>query len=191
MTTVGTAETFTSGLATDTPPRNCWNGRQNCGNGQIPLRKRTYCSIIAIATMPRSTQLSSPPCSDAWPAVASEAWTRVGRSDDAVRSEPACYPLAAFEGSPMSDPNSPEDPVVRRDRREHGGAPFHPDDDALAARTERERVDAGLEAFDEDDVPPATDAPSSVDITDTAEYQEADAEVRRQEDEGELYPLTD
>lgn len=46
-----------------------------------------------------------------------------------------------------------------RDRREHGGAPQHLDDDALAARTEQERVDAGLEPYDPADVPPATDEP--------------------------------
>ena len=46
-----------------------------------------------------------------------------------------------------------------RHRREHGGAPMHPDDEALARRTERERVDAGLEDYDPDDVPPATDTP--------------------------------
>ncbi len=78
-----------------------------------------------------------------------------------------------------------------RDRREHGGASPHVDDDALAERTERERVEAGLEAYDPADVPPATDAPSAVDPTDTDEYREEMAEVRRQIDEGELYPLTE
>lgn len=78
-----------------------------------------------------------------------------------------------------------------RDRREHGGAPQHLDDDALAARTERERVDAGLEAYDPNDLPPATDAPAEVDPTDTEEYAEEMGEVRREVEEGELYPLTD
>jgi hypothetical protein len=36
---------------------------------------------------------------------------------------------------------------------------MHPDDDELARRTEQERADAGLEPFDPDDVPPATDGP--------------------------------
>ena len=78
-----------------------------------------------------------------------------------------------------------------RDRREHGGAPMHPDDDALARRTERERVDAGLEDYDPDDVPPATDTPPLADVTDTEIYQEERAEVKRQLEEGELYPLTE
>ena len=78
-----------------------------------------------------------------------------------------------------------------RDRREHGGAPMHPDDEALARRTERERVDAGLDDYDPDDVPPATDTPPLVDVTDTEIYQEERAEVKRQLEEGELYPLTE
>jgi hypothetical protein len=80
---------------------------------------------------------------------------------------------------------------VRRDRREHGGAGGHPDDDALARRTEQERVDAGLDAFDPGDVPPATDAPPGFDPAEDEASQEAAAEVRRQESEGELYPLTE
>ena len=57
-----------------------------------------------------------------------------------------------------------------RDRHEHGGASMRPDDEALARRTERERVDAGLEDYDPNDVPLATDTP--------------------QLEEGELYPLS-
>jgi hypothetical protein len=53
------------------------------------------------------------------------------------------------------------DDVPHRDRREHGGASMHPDDDELARRTEEERVDAGLEPFDPDDVPPATGSPEA------------------------------
>ena len=41
-----------------------------------------------------------------------------------------------------------------RDRREHGGASQHPDDDQLARLTEEERVAAGLDAYDPDEVPP-------------------------------------
>jgi hypothetical protein len=84
-----------------------------------------------------------------------------------------------------------EDPVVHRDRREHAGAPARPDDDALARRTEQERVEAGLEAYDPDDVPPATDVDTASDPADTEEYQEETAMIRRQMSEGELYPLTD
>jgi hypothetical protein len=86
--------------------------------------------------------------------------------------------------------DSQDEPQVHRDRREHGGAGGHPDDDELAKRTERERVDAGLSPFDPDDVPAATDAPPPFDVTQTSEYQEAEAEVRREESEGELYPST-
>lgn len=46
---------------------------------------------------------------------------------------------------------------VHRDRREHGGASPHVDDDALAERTEDERVEIGLDDFNPDEVPPATD----------------------------------
>lgn len=78
-----------------------------------------------------------------------------------------------------------------RDRREHGGAPMRPDDEALARRTERERVDAGLDDYDPDDVPPATDTPLLTDITDSEIYQKERAEVKRELEEGELYPLRD
>src|SRR5690242_14791994 len=56
------------------------------------------------------------------------------------------------------EPDEPED-EFHRDRREHGGAPFHLDDDQLARLTEEERVAAGLEDYDPDEVPPATDPP--------------------------------
>jgi hypothetical protein len=92
-------------------------------------------------------------------------------------------------------PDSGDDePTVRRDRREHGGSPVHPDnaeEEALARRTEQERVDAGLDDYDPDAVPPATDAPSDFDPTATEEYQEENAELHRQESEGEVYPLTE
>jgi hypothetical protein len=92
------------------------------------------------------------------------------------------------------DPDSdfdPEDDTVRRDRRQHGGASARPDDDELARRTERERVDAGLADFDPDDVPPATDAPPAFDVTTTDAYIEEKAEARRQSEEFELYPIDD
>ena len=44
-----------------------------------------------------------------------------------------------------------------RDRRFHGGAPDHLDDEELERRTEAERVAAGIDAYDPNDVPPATD----------------------------------
>jgi hypothetical protein len=84
-----------------------------------------------------------------------------------------------------------DDPLVHRDRHQHGGGPDRPDDDELARRTERERVDAGLAAYDPDDVPPATDVEAPLDPAATEEYQEETAEIRRQMSEGEIYPLTD
>ena len=74
-----------------------------------------------------------------------------------------------------------------RDRREHGGASQHPDDDQLARLTEEERVAAGLDAYDPDEVPPATDTPPQPeDITQTEEWQEERAEIRREYDKDEL-----
>ena len=80
---------------------------------------------------------------------------------------------------------------ARRDRREHGGAPMRPDDDELARRTEQERVDAGVDDYDPDEVPPATDEPVPTDLTESEDYQETQAETRREAEEGEIYPLTD
>jgi len=74
-----------------------------------------------------------------------------------------------------------------RNRREHGGAPQHIDDDRLARLTEEERVEAGVDDFDPDEVPPATDSPPQPwDVTETDVYQEAQAEIRREYDEDEL-----
>jgi hypothetical protein len=75
----------------------------------------------------------------------------------------------------------------RRDRHEHGGAPpYKIDDDRLARLTEEERVAAGIDAYDPDEVPPATDEPQPFDVTETDEYQEARAEIRREFDKDEL-----
>src|SRR5207253_1135433 len=77
-----------------------------------------------------------------------------------------------------------------RDRREHGGASQRPDDDRLARLTEEERVEAGLDAYDPDEVPPATDTPPlSDDVTQTEVYQEERAEIERELDKGELRPV--
>jgi hypothetical protein len=84
--------------------------------------------------------------------------------------------------------DTPDQPAEQfhRDRREHGGSPQHLDDDQLARLTEEERVEAGIDAYDPDEVPPATDAPPQQDVTQTEEYQEARAEVRRELDKDEL-----
>lgn len=84
------------------------------------------------------------------------------------------------------------DPEFHRDRREHGGAPQRLDDDRLADITEDERVEAGLDAFNPDEVPPATDPlPPGVpaprpDVREGNEYRAEQAEIRREEEAGEL-----
>jgi hypothetical protein len=84
------------------------------------------------------------------------------------------------------------EPQFNRDRREHGGAPQRLDDDKLAEITEDERVDAGLDDFNPDEVPAATDPlPDGVpnpddDIRQSTEWQEEKAELRRQEENGEF-----
>ena len=74
-----------------------------------------------------------------------------------------------------------------RNRREHGGAPQHLDDDQLAELAEEERVDAGVDDYDPDEVPPATDTdPEPEDIRQTEVYEEERAELRREIDNGEF-----
>ena len=82
----------------------------------------------------------------------------------------------------------PDQPAEQfhRDRREHGGSPDRIDEDRLDRLTEEERVEAGLDDFDPDEVPPATDEPPAFDVTQGEEYQEARAEIRREYDKGEL-----
>jgi hypothetical protein len=85
----------------------------------------------------------------------------------------------------QQDPDQPAD-QFRRDRREHGGIPGHPDDDRLARLAEEERVSARIDDYDPDEVPPATDAPPRPDISQSSEYQQARAEIRREFDKDEL-----
>jgi hypothetical protein len=66
-----------------------------------------------------------------------------------------------------TEPFQSDVPTQPRDRREHGGAPMHPNDDELARRTERERVEAGVRPYDSDDVPPAADAALPLDDAET------------------------
>jgi hypothetical protein len=77
-----------------------------------------------------------------------------------------------------------------RDRRFHGGAPDRLDDDELARRTTAERVEAGIEAYDPNDVPPATDEEPQTDITTSAVYQDIAGVAARQESKGETTPLS-
>jgi hypothetical protein len=81
---------------------------------------------------------------------------------------------------------APGPPDVRRDRREHGGAPQRLDDDALAERTEQERVDAGLADYAPGAVPPATDDPVPVDVTETDGYRQEVEEIDREVADGRL-----
>jgi len=88
----------------------------------------------------------------------------------------------------MSQQDSGEFPEqFHRDRRQHGGEIDRLDDDQLARLTEEERVAAGLDPYDPDEVPPATDTPPlPVDITQTEQYQEERAEEKREYDKDEL-----
>jgi len=84
------------------------------------------------------------------------------------------------------------EPEFHRDRREHGGAPQRLDDDKLAEIAEDERVDAGLDGYNPDEVPPATDPlpldeASRPDVRQGTEYREEQAEIRREEEAGELW----
>ncbi len=83
------------------------------------------------------------------------------------------------------------DEEFHRDRREHGGEIDRLDEEQLARLTEEERVEAGVDDYDPDEVPPATDEPPIPDIRQSEEFQEARAEIRHEEDEGELYPINE
>jgi hypothetical protein len=85
--------------------------------------------------------------------------------------------------------SAPGPPQVHRDRREHGGSSQRSvDDDALAERTQQERVEAGQEAYDPNDVPPATDDPVPTDFGEDELTQEIRGEVHREAEEGDWPP---
>jgi hypothetical protein len=84
------------------------------------------------------------------------------------------------------------EPEFHRDRREHGGAPQRLNEDELAEITEDERVDAGIDDYNPDEVPPATDplppdADTRTDVRQSTVYQEEQAEIRREEAAGEIW----
>ena len=81
------------------------------------------------------------------------------------------------------------DERFHRSRREHGGEIDRLDDDQLARLTEEERVAAGVDDYDPDEVPPATDTPPQADPSQSTERQEARAEFIREYEKGELYPI--
>jgi hypothetical protein len=81
------------------------------------------------------------------------------------------------------------DERFRRHRTEHGGEIDRLDDDQLARLTEEERVAAGVDDYDPDEVPPATDTPPLADPSQSTERQEARAEFIREYEKGELHPI--
>ena len=88
--------------------------------------------------------------------------------------------------SELPDPPPAEPSAFHRDRREHGGQSARPNDDQLAELTEEERVDAGLDPYEPDEIPPATDDPVPTDVTDSDQYEEERTEIEREKAEGEL-----
>jgi len=90
-----------------------------------------------------------------------------------------------------TEPFESDVPAPHRDRHEHGGGFDRPNDDELALRTDRERVEAGLEAYDDDDVPPAADATVPYDREADPIYQDIESVTARQEAEGETTPLSE
>ena len=93
----------------------------------------------------------------------------------------------------IDDPGEFTDQFAERfhhHRSEHGGEIDRLDEDQLARLTEEERVAAGVEDYDPDEVPPATDMPPlTQDVTQTEQYQEERAEFRREYEKGELHPI--
>jgi hypothetical protein len=90
-----------------------------------------------------------------------------------------------------TEPFESDVPGQPRDRREHGGAAARPNDDELARRTERERVEAGLEPYDPEDVPPAADAPVPYDPEADPIEQDIESVTAREEDQGKNRPLSE
>ncbi len=107
----------------------------------------------------------------------------IGFPAGTVSGRPAGYPDAMSQ-QPEDEAELPDS--FHRNRREHGGASEHLDDDQLARLTEEERVAAGLDDYDPDEVPPATDTPPEPDVTSSAEYQAERDEIRREVRSGEL-----
>ncbi|HZC62634.1 MAG TPA: hypothetical protein VE464_13455 [Streptosporangiaceae bacterium] len=88
--------------------------------------------------------------------------------------------------SELPDPPPAEPSAFHKSRREGGGLPLRPNDDQLAELAEEERVDAGVDPYEPDEVPPATDDPVPTDVTDSEQYQEEREEIEREKAEGEL-----
>ncbi len=86
----------------------------------------------------------------------------------------------------LPDPPPAEPSAFHRDRREHPGPLERLNDDQLAELAEEERVGAGLDPYEPDEVPPATDDPVPTDITESEQYQEERSEIEREKAKGEL-----
>ncbi len=77
-----------------------------------------------------------------------------------------------------------------RDRSVPGGEIHRLNEEQLARLAEEERVAAGVDDYDPDAVPPATDAaPLTSDVRQSEAYREERAEAARQEAEGQLRPV--
>jgi hypothetical protein len=94
------------------------------------------------------------------------------------------------------DPDGPDEFAEQfperfhRNRREHAGEIDRLDEDQLARLTEEERVAAGVDDYDPDEVPPAADTPPlTQDVRQTEQYQEERAEFIREYEKGELHPI--
>jgi hypothetical protein len=74
---------------------------------------------------------------------------------------------------PVEPPELPA--AFHRDRRQHGGASQRLNDDQLAELTEEERVEAGLDPYDPDEVPDATDDDDEADRDAFAHRREDDS----------------
>jgi hypothetical protein len=91
----------------------------------------------------------------------------------------------------MTEQTPAPDEQFHRDRRVHGGEIDRLDEDQLARLTEEERVEAGVDDYDPDEVPAATDEAPEPDTRQGEVFQEARAEIRREVDEGELRAITE
>jgi hypothetical protein len=84
-----------------------------------------------------------------------------GAREEASKDEDEIGDRTRRQWQPRLDelPAEQEEPAAafHRDRHEHGGAPSRLSEDQLARLTKEERVEAGLEDYDPDEVPPATE----------------------------------
>ena len=119
----------------------------------------------------------------------SAAHDEVGRAKDDLSKEVATLAVAEAEAR-VDYLRAQQDVNVRRADLEELALRCAQARYELARLTEEERVAAGLEPYDPDEVPPATDVPlPPEDITQTGEWQEERAEFLREADQGEIRPV--